>query len=169
MPAAIPIAIAAGTAGATIYGANRASNAAQGAARTQSDAANRAADLQYRSTQDALNFQREQWNQARQDFAPYLQMGRQSLGTLGNMMGFQGGSSPMAQGPQGPPMAQGGAGMPPGGAMPSGGGGTLGSMGQGGYSAPEMVWMQAPTGDKRQVPRAMVEHYRSRGAQVIDG
>jgi hypothetical protein len=150
------LAIAALTgAGGSIAGAKMGSDAANRSARMQTDATNRAAELQAQATRDALAFQREQFEYGQQTMAPYLRIGEQSLGTLGNMMGFPGG----AGGGTGAPMMAGRAGT--GGAP-----GTLGNMG--GYQPPEMVLMASPDGSStRQVPRAMVPHYTSRGGRVV--
>jgi hypothetical protein len=75
-------------------------------------------------------------------------MGEQSLGTLGGMMGFNGGA---------PMTGRSGAG---------GAQGTLGTMG--GYQPPEMVTIASPDGSStRQIPKVMAQHYLSRGGRIV--
>jgi hypothetical protein len=146
MPPAVGLAIA-GVGG--LVGAKMGANAANTSARLQTDSTNRAAELQSKATADALGFQKEQFEYGKQQMQPYLRMGEQSLGTLGGMMGFNGGGAPMT----GPALA--------GGAQ-----GTLGTMG--GYQPPEMVTIASPDGSStRQVPKAMAQHYLSRGGKVV--
>jgi hypothetical protein len=57
---AIGLAVAAGTAGSSIYAANRSSGAAKEAAKDQTSAANYAADAQSKSNAAALDFQKQQ-------------------------------------------------------------------------------------------------------------
>lgn len=152
----MPLPVGLGIAGVTeLISAKMGANAANQSARMQTDATNRAAELQAQATRDALAFQREQFDYGKQAMAPYQRIGEQSLGTLGSMMGFQGG----AGGGTGAPVM---AGRP--GAV--GGPGTLGTMG--GYTPPEMVMMASPDGSStRQVPRAMQKHYEARGGKVV--
>jgi hypothetical protein len=70
------------SAGTGIAGSAIASNSAGKAADTQAAAANRAADLQYQASQDALNFQKDQYNTSQQQIAPWLQAGQGGLNAL---------------------------------------------------------------------------------------
>lgn len=92
---AIAIAAAAASTTGTIYAANRGANAAEEGARTQSDAANHAADVQGKGNADALAFQRQQSENAWRDSeriarANYEQSrGRHNAArTLGQTIGF---------------------------------------------------------------------------------
>lgn len=61
MPPAVGAAIAgAATAGASIYGANKSASSSDRATRASVDAANRAAELEAKSAQDALDFAKTQ-------------------------------------------------------------------------------------------------------------
>lgn len=162
---------AAGAIGGAVIG----SKASKSAAATQTAAADRAAQLQSDLGNRSLDFQREMWQQGQQNMAPWLSMGSQALGALGQGMGLSGGGGAPRFSPGG------GSAMPrtlggpvsvssqgqPGGVSGTSGGMTLGSMGQGGYSAPEMVMMRAPNGQTRPVPKAMVNHYATQGAVVV--
>jgi hypothetical protein len=61
---------------------------ATSAADTQANAANNAAQLQYQSGQDALNFQKQQWATTQANAAPWLNTGRNALGSLGYLLGI---------------------------------------------------------------------------------
>lgn len=84
----------------SIGGAAIASNAAGNAASTQANAADQAAQLQYQASQNALDFQKQQWEQSQQNIAPWLQSGRESLGNLDYLMGI-GSQGDYANGPSG--------------------------------------------------------------------
>src|SRR5688572_21862557 len=143
MPIIVAGAIAAGGA---IAGSVIGSKASKSAAKTQTDAANRSADLQYKLGQDSLGFQREMWQQGRNDMMPWLNTGKAALGALGGGMGLGGdtGQSPAAS------------------AL-----GRPGSLGSPLYRQPQMVMMVAPTGEQKQVPIAMVPHLVARGAKRV--
>ena len=81
MPAAlaIPAILGAAGVGASIFGSVNSSNAA-----------NDAAQLQYKSAEDALQFQKDEFSTQQQNIAPWLSAGKQSLGTL--MGDFQNGT-----------------------------------------------------------------------------
>jgi hypothetical protein len=64
------------------------SNAAGDAASAQSSAAERAAELQYQASQNALDFQKQQWNTDQQNLAPWLQGGKEGLSQLEYGMGL---------------------------------------------------------------------------------
>ena len=59
-------------------GSGLASNAQTGAARS-------AAQLQYQSQQDALNFQKQVWQQQQGNMAPWIQQGQGAINTLGGL------------------------------------------------------------------------------------
>lgn len=81
--------IAGGVAGAgAIGGAALSANAVGNAASQQSNAANYAAQLQYQASQNALNFQEQQWNQEQQNEQPWLQSGTGALSNLDYLMGI---------------------------------------------------------------------------------
>ena len=145
-PVAVPLLVGAVTSGATLYAAKKGADASRNAAATQTAAADRAGQLQYDLGMKSLDFQRQMWDQGQANMQPWMNMGRSALGALGAGMGLSGGGAPAMGGPS---------------RMPSGG------MGQGGYSAPAMVMMQAPNGQSKQVPQAMVEHYKAMGARVV--
>ena len=150
MPAAvwIPLAMGGAMAGAQMYGAKKGADVAKSAAATQSAATDKAAQLQFDLGNKSLDFQRDMWTQGRADMMPWMNTGKAALGALGAGMGL--GST---------------TGQPPPGHATS----TLGMLGQQGAPKPQLVWMQAPTGEKKQVPITMVEHYRRRGATQVQG
>lgn len=86
-----PLAIiaAVGAAGA-IGGAAISAHAAGKAADTQSNAAMYAADLQKKSADEALAFQKQQWETQQQNLAPWLTAGKGALGQLtGQLPGWE--------------------------------------------------------------------------------
>jgi hypothetical protein len=132
----------------SLGGAALASNAAGDAASTQANAADKAAQLQYQASQNALGFQQQQWQQSQQNMAPWLQMGGGALGNLGYLMGITPNTSLGLQ-PQQPHSLLPGTGSTPVGQIPSGtpaptsGGGspigirpTAGAQGPIGYNPP---------------------------------
>lgn len=110
----------------SIAGAAIGSNAAGNAASTQANAANQSAQLQYQASQNALNFEKQQYNQSQANMAPWLQSGASSLGELDYLLGLQ---PPTTQGTMtgGPitPSAGGGIGIRPTGGPISGGTGSV--------------------------------------------
>lgn len=72
----------------SIGGAAISSHAAGKAAGVQADAANRAAELDYQKSREALDYQKQKDQQSRQDFAPWLDAGKQGIGELQYMMGL---------------------------------------------------------------------------------
>lgn len=168
---------AAATAGGTIASAKISSNAAKKAAQTQSDAGDK-----------ALAFQREQYEQARQEFNPYQQAGYGALGRLGTAaaappVNFQPGQSRQLGLPQGVPPAPMGARVAAGGAAPGGGVVAAGLQGtpvagpgpaatappnapQNGASA--ALWtLQAPDGTTKQLPPEVAQQFVARGATRV--
>jgi hypothetical protein len=71
-----------------------------GAASQQAGAAKDAAQLQYESAQQALEFQKQQWATQQQNIAPWLQTGQGAIGNLGWLLGVTPGG--MQQSPWGP-------------------------------------------------------------------
>jgi hypothetical protein len=81
--------IAGGLAAAgSLGGAAIASSAAGNAANAQVNAADYAANLQYQSGQNALDFQKSQWAQQQANVAPWLQTGTNAISTLDQLMGL---------------------------------------------------------------------------------
>jgi len=105
-----------GAAGAVTSGMIE-SNAAGNAAQQQASAANHAADLNYQASQNALNFQQQQYNNSQQEIAPWLQSGSQALTNLNYLLGN--GQPPSAQ-PQSNLITQSAPGMTPVAGSPSG-------------------------------------------------
>jgi hypothetical protein len=75
-------AIVAGTTAAGLAGSAISASSAGKAADKQTAAANHAADLQYQASQDALNFQKQQYNTTQQQIAPWLQAGQGAVSQL---------------------------------------------------------------------------------------
>lgn len=95
MPFATTAAIVGGlSAAGAIGGAALSSGAAGHAASTQAQAAEDAAQLQYQNSQDALNFQKQVWNQQQSNIAPWLQSGGTALSTMDQLMGLNAPSFP---------------------------------------------------------------------------
>lgn len=140
---ATTIAIAAGAASAagSVAAAKIQSGAAKDAAKTQTAAANQ-----------SLAFQQQQYQQQRQDFAPYQQNGVQAGSRLGQMA-----STPPPSFTPGRPQAP-QLGMPPIATPPT--------------SSPQpqqgrMVLLQAPDGSTKQLPEALAQQAVQKGAKVI--
>jgi len=84
------------SAGGSIASGIMGSNAAQDAASVQAKAADKAATLQANLGQESLNYENNQYQQARADEKPWLQSGADSLATMKYLMGM--GSSTGATG-----------------------------------------------------------------------
>lgn len=180
MPAAIAIPALVGV-GSTVAGGIVQSKAAKGAAKVQQEAAAK-----------ALAFQQQQYQQARQDFDPYLQQGAGAIGRLGTQatatprtfqpgMPQQLGSFGNVQGQQGagpmqiplPPRPQPTAPAPQLPANP----GVLGRLeqamhGANGQPPPmgpsgAMVKVQAPTGEIKEYPPDVAQRIVQFGGRVI--
>jgi hypothetical protein len=146
-------------------------------AKLQSNAADRASRTQAEAADKALAFQKEQYQQSRADFNPYLQAGADALGRMGTaatapVTSFRPGQPQqlgMAQGIPPQPMARGpvsaGAaafqgqppqlGMAPQGPQPQGA--------QGGA-----LWtIQSPDGETKQLPQAIAQQFIARGARRV--
>src|SRR3990167_3105885 len=148
MPAAIAIPALIGAAG-SVGGAVIASRGAKGAAKTQSTAANLAGRRQERATQDALRYieSRRTGQPVGAPTSPYPP-GGSNLQAISRL-------SPTAPGrPPGP--VQGG----PVNSAPLSIGGMLTQQGQ-------LVTVQAPTGETKQVPAEQAQRYVSGGAKVL--
>lgn len=74
---------AAGSIGGALIGSSASNNAAN----TQANAANNAAALQYQASQNALDFQKQQWAQQQQNLSPWLQTGAGALSNLAYLLG----------------------------------------------------------------------------------
>ncbi len=81
-----------------LFGAWNSSNAAQDAAKLQSDAITHAADLQAQAAKDSLAFQNKTWEAQQAAQAPWLKTGQGAITTLGQLMGL-GGGTPSASAP----------------------------------------------------------------------
>lgn len=139
---------AAASAGSQIYGAKKAAGAAKQAGQLQSDAATRAADLQYQATQDSLGYLRDESQFNRQQQAPYRAIGKGAINTLSSLTGV-----PMDYSGQDYPQSQP---IRP----PQGGGNTLGSMGQPPAPTPSQG---PPMGQRRQFPNGKVGVWDGQG------
>lgn len=104
-------AIAAGAiaGGAALGGAALSSHAAGEAADTQASAAERAAQLQYQASQNALDFQKQQYYQNQQNLAPWLQSGTGALSNLDYLLGIGSGGGTFGAPTTGAPVTSGGA------------------------------------------------------------
>lgn len=60
---------------------------------TASKASKRAAELQYKGTQEGIAEQRRQFDITRQDYQPYLTTGVEALGGIGDLTGLNGGDA----------------------------------------------------------------------------
>lgn len=86
--AATAIAIGAGVGGlGSIASGVIGSNAAGNAASTQANAADQAAQLQYQASQNALDFQKQQFSTTQQELQPWLQSGTGALSNLNYLLG----------------------------------------------------------------------------------
>jgi hypothetical protein len=163
-PAVIAGAIAAGGA---VTGAVISSKAAKGAAKTQTEAGNKALDLQ-----------REIYGQQKQLLNPYVNAGSESLGRLMSQhwgTPYQGPGSPgiLAPNPYAPTPQSLGIqnGMPqrPPQAM------SLGQMAapQGAPQRPQggdgMVIVEAPTGERQRLPLYLAQQAQAKGARILGG
>jgi hypothetical protein len=107
----------------SIAGAAIGSNAAGNAASTQANAANQSAQLQYQASQNALNFEKQQYNQSQSNMAPWLQSGAGALGNLDYLLGI---TPPTTQGTMtGGAITPSGIGIRPTGGPISGGTGSV--------------------------------------------
>lgn len=88
--AATAIAIGAGVGGlGSVASGLIGANAAGDAASTQAQAADRAAQLQYDASQQALGFQKQQYANSQAELAPWLQSGSGALSNLDYLLGIQ--------------------------------------------------------------------------------
>jgi hypothetical protein len=86
---AIGIAAGVGVAG-SIGSAAIGANAAENAAGTQASATDRAAQLQYEEQQQALAFQKQQWQTQQKNEAPFLKAGTQGINSLAQLLNTSG-------------------------------------------------------------------------------
>jgi hypothetical protein len=97
MPAVIPfipLIVGGISAGATAYGAHKASEAQKEAADTQSAAVEKSTDVQAKAAEDALNFQKQTYNARQAAVNPYQNMGAGALAALGSGLGVTPGNLP---------------------------------------------------------------------------
>ena len=134
----------------TLYGSNKASEAANRAAEIQAASADRAAQLQADVTRESLAQQARQWETAQANQAPWLRAGTASLDRLQGLMGLSGPASGGGEGPVRSAPAT----------IPR-------SMVPGYGAATSTVTMRAPNGATHAVPIGQVTHYQQRGAQVV--
>lgn len=78
------------SAAANAYGASKASKASKEAAGLQVDAANRAAELEYAASQDALDFQKQMWASSQSAMEPYVRAGQGAVSNLSHLLGVSG-------------------------------------------------------------------------------
>src|SRR4029077_10670848 len=122
MPAAvaIPLIVAAASAGGGVAAAKIQSNAAKRAAKAQTDAANHAADIQSQSSDKSLDFEKQQaaedqrrYEEAQKlNYGQYLAKYRAAQG-LGHSIGFDMPDAPGYPGSDAQPRAAAGPGAPP--------------------------------------------------------
>lgn len=74
--------------GAALAGSAVAAHGAGSAASTESNAALQAAQLQHDSSQQALNFQKQQYNTTQSELAPFLQSGQSATANLDYLLGI---------------------------------------------------------------------------------
>lgn len=148
MPAAlaIPLITGAVSAGATIYGANKAAGASKDAAGMQQQAAREAAARTQQAQQQAIGYI-DQARTAPRQSSPYSQAGMSSLANLGFNVPQQAQQAPPTMNrPMGPPMS-------------------LASMGS--PQSAGMITVRAPNGQTQQRPVAERDHWLQKGAQVF--
>lgn len=161
MPAAIaiPLIMAGASAGTSLVAAKMGSNAAKNAAKTQQDTALGNVQRQQAASKDAMGFAQHYQDQANAGAQPFIGMGHPAMQQLGQQFGMPASAGqpapwqPVGMSPQSPQWG----GMFTGGQMP----------GQAPQGQSDMVRMRAPNGTERAVPRAQVQRYLQRGAQVI--
>lgn len=143
-----------------MFGAKKASDASADAARIQSQAATEAARMMRDGQREALDFQREVYNQGRADQQPWIGAGQGAVGKLAHLMGIEmgGGFSPLqASGGGSSARLPQGAGMFPGASRPTpslNGGGSRGTYRWPG-AEPTMEERQQYTSDMREDRRAI--------------
>ena len=156
----IPLIVMAASALAQYYASRNAGRASTQAAQTQADASNQAIGANSQAQQAALDLYERIYNQSRQDAAPWLQMGQHATGALSHMAGLPSSYNDRTQ-------------------LRLGNGGTQ-TMGQtygnrfnlpgapvSTYRPPQMVTLEAPSGERMQVPANMAQGYISQGARRV--
>jgi hypothetical protein len=155
-----------------------------------SDAAKEAAALQAQTAQQALAFQKQIYEEQKAQKAPYVAQGATSLAALGRTAGAQQQQvlpsaysgqtlgqlgqqirTAQAQSQANPTQAQQQAAataVPTPGGMPPGAPPTPGA-GPGQIPNDELVTVEAPTGETRQVPMALARQMVAKGARIVDG
>jgi hypothetical protein len=170
---AIGLGVAAGTAGASIYGAHKGAQAAQKASEQQQQAAKEAIAYAEPKYQQALQIAQQQAALGRAGLQPYTAQGQQGLTALSSLLGLPASASAGMAGAGGVNRA----GMPPPGAIGAespytrvGAGGPPG-IPTGGVAVPRgtapPVMLRAPTGQVQAVPADQAEFFLARGAQRV--
>jgi hypothetical protein len=118
--------------GSQAAGTIASARAAKNVGEQQAQSAERAAQMQYGLGQQAIDVQRQQFQQAQQLMQPYVQNGLSAQGAIASQLGLpsspqgggtlaslgMGGMNPARPFPNAPPAA--GSGMPPAGMLPTG-------------------------------------------------
>lgn len=145
-----------GTLGLNLIGAKIASNASKNAAKTQVAAGEKAIGIDQQGQRDSLAAVNQGYGQAQQLYAPYMQIGASAVPSLTRLAGsnYPGAASPYLP-PQGAPVA-------PQGPQPS-----IATMGMAKPAGEPTVPMRAPNGQTSQVPASQVEHFKQKGAVVL--
>jgi hypothetical protein len=129
-----------------------------------SRASGKAAQAQERAGERSLAFQREQYNDGKARMQPWIESGHDGRARLSSLLG-----------PTGNPTRGGAPASPPMRPM-QGGGAPLSTFAQGGMGAGRamvpggpggMVTIEAPTGERRQVPEAQAKQFIARGARMV--
>lgn len=158
-------------------------NASKTAADQMANASMYAANLQATATANSLAFQKQQWEQAQANSAPFIKLGQQGATTLGNVLGFNGPVNPATAAPftAGIPVNVGSAALSNvpqqrGTAQPSfsslySSAGTTGATTQGPQavpsSTPSYVKISWADGSVDSVPASAVPQYQTLGAKVV--
>jgi hypothetical protein len=116
----------------------------------QSRSNNKAAQLQANAAREALDYEKQNHAQMTRDYAPYLQAGQQALPALTDFLASHKPQSAVQQ---------------PQGAQPQGGQ----QFGLSSFAPQSMVTLRAPSGEMKQVPQSMAQHYIQLGAQPVGG
>lgn len=124
-----------------------------------------ATDAQTAANKDALDFQKQKLAEEDQRLAPYRATGADAIGRLGTLYDFASAKN-TGSGPSAAPfsVAAPAQGTVTTGTMPRS---NLASLGQMPTQSQALVTVQAPTGERRQVPAAQAQFYQSRGATIV--
>lgn len=167
-----------GTTAAIIAGSAMA-GASLGGAKIASNAAKTASQQQMAAGQQALAYEKEMLGKQEAAAKPYQALGNQSLGMLGNggkafappnlnPYGPQPGVANQAGGYSSVPIPKTSASTSPG-AYTMGQMGTAQAPNVGQGAQDEMVTVQAPNGQTRQMPMSMARQFVAKGAKILSG